>query len=274
MSKQSKITKTASTKTVDAPSTEAPLEEKQPSLNQDEVDANMERFKAGEALVGDAGAGWNTSDETWKRWFSRTFAIFLLGAIPAFGFGVLFTDIGYGADVFEILLAGDGYATYAFYAGLGLLALLYLFDFTYWKKGFWITFRWLGITIVGLCMVACALLSARDYAAAPIAAFLLAAPLYFWAIYHTQYQHCHLGNFLTSLSFALFVLGSVCLGIWLVWVIEGDKWWNEQIEAEFNEKMQCEEDDCLAGYLLWYRPNHQIKPKSLFQTLLCSRNFH
>jgi len=154
-------------------------------------------------------------NETMGKFLGRAAALVAL-LLPIGGvFGVLFTSKGYGKTVVRTLEPWYWLSRIIAAGGFGMILLLYLLDFSYWK-GIFRTIRTVLVMLSGFVIVAGGILMAREYAALPMLVFLMLVPVYIQLCRKTCWKDTDNYYFLSSLSPALLVLGIMGMSTWFI----------------------------------------------------------
>ena len=182
-------------------------------------------------------------NESWRQYLPRTIVLGLLSVFPSIAFGAIFTHIGYGPTVYRFLTEFILYARLVGYGGLLVLVLLYVSDASYWT-GCFVYIRGVFLFIAALAITTGGVLMAKEMPAAPLLIFLLSCPGYYGLLRKTCFpeRRVMLPFYLSSLAIALFIHGTVGVGIWVWWVLSKQWFWpgkNDRVKVIFYEFMDC-----------------------------------
>jgi hypothetical protein len=184
---------------------------------------------------------------------------------------LLFSDIGYGKEVWEELSEHKDLSENCMRGAMALSLFLYIFDFSYWT-GFLGYLKGLIVSVIVLSVCGGCALVASDYPYAPMAVYVGIQAPWLMLLKRFLFPYTPMTNYLQSISYGLILSGLLSLGVWVTWVLTEDKWWQGATRIDLREKMGCLEaqvvtealDDaavsgveppqCLAAYLLWFSP--------------------
>jgi len=184
-------------------------------------------------------------NETMGKFLGRAAALVAL-LLPIGGvFGVLFTSKGYGKTVVRTLEPWYWLSRIIAAGGFGMILLLYLLDFSYWK-GIFRTIRTVLVMLSGFVIVAGGILMAREYAALPMLVFLMLVPVYIQLCRKTCWKDTDNYYFLSSLSPALLVLGIMGMSTWFILnltAVPQEVWpgGDSVVKARFYDKLLCKD---------------------------------
>ena len=160
----------------------------------------------------------------------------------------------------------------------GVVLVMYLLDFSYWK-GVWIQVRTVLLVLAGLALAAGCILMAREYAALPMLCFLLTVPAYIYMLNKTVWKHVDPYYFLSSLSPALLVMGICGIIAWTMFTVvemeDGQRsvWPGayQRVKANYYEKLQgMDTSKWCQIYTCWEEgKNAKDQGKSLASTIRC-----
>jgi hypothetical protein len=182
-------------------------------------------------------------NETMGKFITRS-AILIALLLPVAGlFGILFTAKGWGATVVRTLEPYYDISRLVAAGGLGMIILLYLLDFSYWK-GFWRTIRSFLLLLSVVTIAAGSVLMAREYAALPMLIYLMLVPIYVVMCKRTCWKNTDNYYFLSSLAPALLFLGILGIVTWVVLTMspkEPEVWpgGNNVVKAKYYDKLLC-----------------------------------
>ena len=185
------------------------------------------------------------SDESTAKFAVRALLLYLILALPAFVFGVLFTSRGYGKTVIQTLTPYYGISKYVALGGIGLLVIMYLLDMSYWKGAFKVV-RGVLLIVAGLIIVAGGILMSREYAALPMLVFLMMVPVYILFFNRVVWKSLDAYYFLSSLAPAVFLMGVTGIVVWSVLNLGngGDSVWpgkDLSVKATYFDKLMCKD---------------------------------
>lgn len=185
------------------------------------------------------------SDESMGKYAARAAILYLILALPAFVFGVLFTSTGYGKTVIHALTPYYGISKYVALGGVGLLIIMYLLDMSYWKGPFKIV-RDVLLVIACLIIVSGGILMSREYAALPMLVFLMLVPVYILFFNRVVWKSLDAYYFLSSLAPAVFFMGITGIITWSVLNLQGggDNVWPGKdlaVKAQYFDKLMCKD---------------------------------
>ena len=130
-----------------------------------------------------------------------------------FSVQLLFTEIGYGANVFKFLSKFH----HLFEVTLGLcgalMFLLYLFDFRWWAPG---VMTFFAVVALWSGLVFAAIFAFREKPYAPLAILYVGTPLVYMFCYLYVFQTIRLRHYMISLAIVLVVAGVVSFVVSLV----------------------------------------------------------
>ena len=86
--------------------------------------------------------------ESWTSFVIRVILQYILLSVPGVGFGMIFTEIGYGATVSMFLSSYSSIGRLSLMAGFGILFVAYCLDISYWR-GTWTYIRAAVLTCAG-----------------------------------------------------------------------------------------------------------------------------
>lgn len=189
-------------------------------------------------------------NETVGKFLLRSLMLVLLLLPVGVLFGVLFTSRGWGATVVIKLEPWYWLSQIIAASGVGLIVLLYLLDFSYWK-GIWATIRTVLLILSILVITAGSILMAREYAALPMLVFLLLVPIYVALCRKTCWRHLDNYYFLSSLAPALFVMGLLGIGTWVILNVTPTppEIWpggDNIVKAKYFDKLLCKDHSLLC----------------------------
>jgi hypothetical protein len=152
-----------------------------------------------------------------------------------------------------------------FYAGLGLLALLYIFDVSYWEDQ-WLTVKQTGYALVGAGVTVGVLLSTKTYPSAPLALFLAFLGFALWFGRMCFFADVHISTFFGSLAITLNLTSAA---VFIAWIAHYEHW-DDELEKEYAMHLGCEVEmlavannslatagrpkNCRASFILWLAP--------------------
>ena len=189
-------------------------------------------------------------NETVGKFLLRSLMLVLLLLPVGVLFGILFTSRGWGATVVIKLEPWYWLSQIIAASGVGLIVLLYLLDFSYWK-GIWATIRTVLLILSILVITAGSILMAREYAALPMLVFLLLVPIYVALCRKTCWRHLDNYYFLSSLAPALFVMGLLGIGTWIILNVTPTppEIWpggDNIVKAKYFDKLLCKDHSLLC----------------------------
>jgi len=154
----------------------------------------------------------------WIHFFILCFFI----AIPAVGYILLFTKMGYGLTTFYYL--SKYYEQHSFELGgslAGFAFLLYLLDCYYWqsKLGRFMRMLSVAIIVIGVAVLVCFISATHPYG--PISIYVVLMPLWLVLIRRVFYRHISMRTFVPWLSGPLFLNSVLVLAAWITWT-----WWD------------------------------------------------
>ncbi len=182
-------------------------------------------------------------DEHIVPFLLRVLLLTVLSILPALVFGVLFTYIGWGATVHKFLVQQIMYARMLGAFGAFIFIWLYVLDFSYWNGIFFICLKNILLLTSGLSIYGSGIFFAKEYPSMPLLLFLLSCPSYYALLRVALFRKVVLPHFLIALAYALFIGGSMGLGIWVWWVQTTGWFWpgkSDHVKIQFYEFMDCE----------------------------------
>jgi len=186
-------------------------------------------------------------------------------------FLLLFSDIFYGAEVFNALSVNSANAYACVNGSFLLFVLIYVLDFSYWKGSTGVLLRRVFTFLCFAGAVVGALLYTNVYPELPLAMLFLVIPLSAFVMRDVLFRRMPVAMLLYTMSFNFCLSASVSIIIWAAWMVDGNQWSHENQE-EWAEYLKCDErenreDDatsggvCRAVVILW------ISPVALFGSL-------
>ena len=148
--------------------------------------------------------------EAMKPHLCRSLVLYLLSLPPSFAFLALFTESGWGVQIFTVLRSATFVSRICLAGGIGVLLLLHLTDYSYWTGGWYYVKNVMLATCV-LTVLTGMVTYASEMPSLPIILFLL-SPVYF--LHQPNHVQGHRGCLLLS-SISLSLLGTGITG--LVW---------------------------------------------------------
>mmetsp|Transcript_8424 Transcript_8424/g.27972 ORF Transcript_8424/g.27972 Transcript_8424/m.27972 type:complete len:876 (+) Transcript_8424:337-2964(+) len=160
-------------------------------------------------------------------------------------FIAIFSGMGKGADVYQEL--SDQYDLWkvAFGTGFVLLLLLYILDGSFWDMGLLLFVRNVMLCVGAACICVGIILSMKEYPAAPQALYMLSLPVGLYLIKSSAYKSLSTAAFLSSLSYACTICGTVCFIVFVVWAQMADRNWNDDTRELYKSQMSC--DVCVGS---------------------------
>ena len=157
--------------------------------------------------------------------------------IPFMIYGVAFTQIGYGIQLLTLLKENSLLSNYAIGAGMLILIILYLFDFSYWK-GCWKILKnvLLIVTLLAVNVGIWTMASSRPQL--PLFVFYLVVPAYFAICKQVFLKRVHESHFLAAVSKTYFTAGIVSIAVWVLWQSQYAESWTEA-RLKLNDRLFC-----------------------------------
>ena len=145
---------------------------------------------------------------------------------------------------------------------MGILLVLYLFDFSYWGGCIGIWARRLFVSISMACMVAGAIVSAERFTYMPAAVYVLGLPFFCLFLRKTLLAPASVSAALSILGIDFGLASLVSIAVWVSWVAMGNMW-NAENREDWKAQVNCEDREydqevgnvvCLAAFMLWFSP--------------------
>ena len=145
---------------------------------------------------------------------------------------------------------------------MGILLVLYLFDFSYWGGCIGIWARRLFVSISMVCMVAGAIVSAERFTYMPAAVYVLGLPFFCLFLRKTLLAPASVSAALSILGIDFGLASLVSIAVWVSWVAMGNMW-NAENREDWKAQVNCEDREydqevgnvvCLAAFMLWFSP--------------------
>lgn len=183
-------------------------------------------------------------------------SLFICSLIPAALVFVLFSALGFGAEISTFLSDHSSTSRFLLAIAVVLTLTLYLLDASYWTSTVFVRIRHVSLFLIAAGIAAGVSFTYVSRPYAPLACFFLGVPLFFKYLFPllTNGESASKSTFLIALSFALLLSGCLSLLIWFIWIASGN-WWTDELDRRFSEKLKCEQtENCQAAYLLWISP--------------------
>ncbi|EER02811.1 beta-1,4-galactosyltransferase, putative [Perkinsus marinus ATCC 50983] len=140
---------------------------------------------------------------------------------------LLFSDIGFGVDVYNVLYDFETLSIALYSILIALCISLFLCDVQRWQL-------WpkLGACVIGWALfVSATLLNGTSYPQGPLIVGLLHGPVLLGVIRYLLCIRVYSGVFYRAVYILAVVLGLLVLGLWLCWIVvenwDGQHYWNE-----------------------------------------------
>jgi hypothetical protein len=232
-----------------------------------------------EDALGAAAPVWDAS-ETGGAYWCRTGLLLFLHAFIVVGFGLAFTEMGYGATVYKALAEVHHVSSYVLMGAGGAAAFLYVYDIGYWH-GCMYYVKVLCYLLLLAAVGAGAVLSFQTHPYLPLGVVLLFVPGYYLALRDLFFYRCHLANYMSSVGAVNVIGGIACLVTAIIWASHHDYWWGDATKISFKARLIVPEDpwnsaclsNCGADQLLvaegcnstvchhdWHKPSCLTKP--------------
>jgi len=196
------------------------------------------------------------------------FLLLFVGELAAAtGLVLLYTMIGYGADVYSGLTESNYWKLSWSVAGgsvamFGILWILGAAEAARQSErhtGKYLSFFFSAIAASGLAVSG--LLSIKEYETMPLAFYILAKTGLVRAMKKTVCKHTHNGSFLLACAYASFIVALLSAGVWTFWVFKYDKTWSSTLFNSFEVALGCTASDDMtssscgnAAYIMWGVP--------------------
>jgi hypothetical protein len=156
-------------------------------------------------------------EETFGVFARRTAVLLLFQLLPVTAFGLLFTPMGYGANVFLTLNRAKGTGVYVGVIFV-ILFVIYIHDISYWPGRRGTVARRCVQLVCAVFMVLNALLSFAAYPYLPLMVFVILFMGYL-RVLRILYppDRCHIANFVRSLGVVLMTIGCFSLALVVAW---------------------------------------------------------
>ena len=207
----------------------------------------------------------HAADASWAR---RSALLLLLNGGAMFAFTFLFSGMGKGLSVFDLLL--DHYSLGKALGGGGVLALLllYIFDASYWDAtASPVAHRVKHVVVCGaIASIGVGFIFAAKnprFAVAPMALFMVVVPAFTVGVKRYLFRATPLPHFLSSMAVALLGCSVALAALWVRWAADGH-WWGPALKLEYASHVCVEQValvagdasklHCLVAYLIWFAP--------------------
>lgn len=177
--------------------------------------------------------------ESRSVFLARTGQLLLLGLLPIGIFGLLFTQMGYGATVFLALhKAGQNMSlSLPLNAILALLFVAYLYDISYW-------YGCLGNFMRGVFILVCismvlmgSALAFANYPYMPLMTFHCLVVAFYWVLRRHLFNKCHHANYIMSVGWVLVIQGCGCMVAVSVWAAMNSYFWGDATQQAFKSAL-------------------------------------
>jgi hypothetical protein len=167
--------------------------------------------------------------------------IVLLALAPQLVFVALFSAMGYGLEIHEIL-ESTSYLSAGFLSlAVAFLFLLYILDAGLWESPVLLVVKRVSLLFIFLEVYAAFFTLGSNYPYAPMTIFLVAQ--FLLMVYArtllTSLEALSSRRFLTYMSSALLITSSFVLAWWIVWVFVLGNPWGKDTELEYAQKLGC-----------------------------------
>lgn len=171
------------------------------------------------SFVEEACAFEPSPDEPISKTIARFWAVLLFVCLPLMMlFGVMYTDIGWGAWFYRELTSAEAPYKLVVLACFGVLFVMYLFDASSWTGGLQVVKRLLVVALA-LTVTAAGVLAVHQWPFLPLLIFMCFILLAFWYVKVVCYANTNTGNYLVSLSRATMLCGASAVVVYLTWVV-------------------------------------------------------
>lgn len=184
----------------------------------------------------------------------RTVILTTLLAIPVVAFLLVFTELGFGATVYKILVLQTAWPKAVAAAGAFCLLIFYILDLSYWSgRGFGVL-RVLAIFILAACATTAVVLSFQTVHYAPIFAFFVGSASCVVFVFYTFYASTtKVLPFLKSAGLAAMIGGMAALIAGLVHCHANNFWWGNDSRVVFKDRLRvCQDSTVGNGYCTAY----------------------
>eukprot|EP01062_Namystynia_karyoxenos_P015959 TRINITY_DN15827_c0_g4_i1.p1 TRINITY_DN15827_c0_g4~~TRINITY_DN15827_c0_g4_i1.p1 ORF type:complete len:1169 (+),score=366.64 TRINITY_DN15827_c0_g4_i1:386-3892(+) len=157
------------------------------------------------------------------------------------GFWLCFSEMGYGATVFRYLCSHGTEGAEILAGAVFFLCILYLLDVSYWAETgspLWKTMQWVMVVACAIAVLIGVIMRFRTVPYAPLCAYAVLMPGYFFAIKKRFFPVLNVGRFLRPMAFATFVTGFSCLAISLLWVWQHNFFWSDDTKCEYAARLR------------------------------------
>ncbi|EER05017.1 beta-1,4-galactosyltransferase, putative [Perkinsus marinus ATCC 50983] len=158
---------------------------------------------------------------------SAIWAMTMALTLPSVIVCLLFSDIGFGVDVYNVLYDFETLSIALYSILIALCISLFLCDVQRWQL-------WpkLGACVIGWALfVSATLLNGTSYPQGPLIVGLLHGPVLLGVIRYLLCIRVYSGVFYRAVYILAVVLGLLVLGLWLCWIVvenwDGQHYWNE-----------------------------------------------
>jgi len=189
---------------------------------------------------------WEIIEDSFNEKAKETLQLVLLCAPVLFLYGLVFSELGYGATVFKFLSDANYWAQIAGGIGTGIVGVLYVLDFNHWEHIALRIFRALCLVIVAGCASIAVILQFRTRPYAPILYYIVVDSIYCLIIYWAFFSHRKAINFIQSLSLAQILLAVITVALWIGWAAVNFYWWGTDSKREMRERLRVCEDMSLG----------------------------
>lgn len=168
---------------------------------------------------------------------------------------LLFTEPGWGDELYRALAMRGAIATALGISAVGVAVVLFLADAMSWPAR-WAPLRAAGLVLVVALLAAAVMALGGTYPQAPIALYILAVPLGWYLLRTTAYPHVSLGQFLGTIALSSGSGGGAMLLGWVCWLAIIGGAWSGDLRARYYGLVLCDPDasSCLAGAILFFSP--------------------
>ena len=182
-------------------------------------------FVSGEAVDGDEAAdGFAFESGTISLSPFHVLLLVLAGGVPYALFIMGFALMGFGAMVYDYLIAYNHLFYPLSLSAVALLAALYIFDVSYWEFPPAVVARRVLLSTAGTIVVLGGMLASDEYPYAPLLLLFFLAPGYWWLLHKRALYTWPLADYLHAICYAMLLLSLAACALWLAWVFNGNDW--------------------------------------------------
>jgi hypothetical protein len=183
-------------------------------------------------------------------------SLYCFCALHQVGFLILFTEPGYGDEIYRRLAGEQRIAYFIGWLGLGLAFSGYLMDAHLLPKLGWPLAAAALFGLAGLLCVAGLVLIVGEYPQAPLLCYFFVVFVANYALRSFAFAAAELSSFFDALAAPTGIGGCITFVGWIVWIAITGKVYANETRALYYERSLCEPDApaCLAAAILYFAP--------------------